>query len=214
MDQPKAPELLSIEQVSDGWLKKYILHYRLPNGREKTYESVSRKDLAKFEAEMRRPEGTQPTADAVSIVATTDSDEVLLIKEFRYPMNSWCVALPAGLIDPGEDIATAVERELREETGYAIERRADGTPKLIALPQKSYSSEGMTEECLSIVRVKAYPAGAQETEPSEFIEVFPLKVTDIPRFLEENTLPMSSRAQLVLESYADRIGPGSDACFD
>ena len=39
------PELLGIEQVSDGWIKKYILTYRLPNGRELKYDVVSRKGL-------------------------------------------------------------------------------------------------------------------------------------------------------------------------
>lgn len=213
MDHAEQPELLGIDQVSDGWLKKYRLHYRLPNGTEKSYESISRKNLADYEAELRSGADAEPTADAVSIIATTDDDEILLIKEFRYPMNTWCVAFPAGLIDPGESIADSVERELVEETGYAVKRRADGSPMLVPLPQKSYSSEGMTEECLSIVRVQAYQVGPQQTEPSEFIEVFPLKLADIPRFLEENTLPISCRCQLTLESYANRIGPNSKDCF-
>ena len=41
---------------------------------------------------------------------------VLLEREFRYPLNSWCVSLPAGLIDAGESLEEAVARELSEET--------------------------------------------------------------------------------------------------
>ena len=47
----------------------------------------------------------------------TATGELLLIREFRYPLNSWCIAFPAGLMEPGEDLATCVDRELREETG-------------------------------------------------------------------------------------------------
>ena len=46
------PELLGIEQVSDGWIKKYILTYRLPNGRELKYDVVSRKGLEEYRSEI------------------------------------------------------------------------------------------------------------------------------------------------------------------
>lgn len=208
------PKLLSIDQVSDGWLKKYVMHYRLPDGSVKDYESVSRKGKDAYLAELQRPAGTAPHADAVSIVATTDDDEILLIKEFRYPLNAWCMAFPAGLMEIDDTVESCVERELREETGYAVKRGADGKPMIRVLPQSSYSSNGMTEECLTIVRAKVYRAGEQQTEPSEFIQVFPLKIAAIPEFLETNKLAIGSRCQLVLESYADRIGPNSDACFE
>lgn len=203
------PQLLDVELVSDGWLKKYVLTFELPNGSKKTYESISRKGPAEYLRELKRDMHTEPHADAVSIIATTDDDEILLIKEFRYPLNSWCIAFPAGLLEGDEPVEECVERELREETGYRVKTR-DGKPLMRVLPQPSYSSNGMTEECLRIVRAQVERAGEQETEPAEFIEVFLLPVADIPRFLEENDLPIGSRCQLVLESYADRIGPGSD----
>ena len=204
------PILKHIELLSDGWLKKYLLTYALPDGREITYDAISRKGPEAYERELRRAPGEAPRVDAVSIIATTDEGEILLIKEFRYPLNSWCVAFPAGLMDGDEPVEAAVERELREETGYAVKRHADGTPMLRMLPQPSYSSNGMTEECLAIVRAQVEKVGEPQPEPSEFIEVFPLPIRDIPRFLDENTLPIGSRTQLVLESYSGRIGPGSE----
>ena len=54
------PELLDIEQVSDGWIKKYILTYRLPNGRELKYDVVSRKALRNIAAKSRRWEPLRP----------------------------------------------------------------------------------------------------------------------------------------------------------
>lgn len=48
-----------------------------------------------------RPPGTsgKRTADAVSIVPITRDGNLVLIREFRYPLNSWVVGLPAGLVD-------------------------------------------------------------------------------------------------------------------
>ena len=206
------PTFKSIELLSDGWLKKYLMHYELPDGTEKVYDAISRKSPENYLKELQRGDASAHI-DAVSIIATTDNDEILLIKEFRYPLNAWCVAFPAGLMDGDEPVEEAVDRELREETGYAVKRRPDGTPMLRVLPQPSYSSNGMTEECLAIVRAQVEKVGEPQPEPPEFIEVFPLPVADIPRFLEENTMAIGSRAQLVLESYGTRIGPGSEANF-
>jgi ADP-ribose pyrophosphatase len=207
------PELKDIKLLDSGWLNKYILTFTMPDGSEKTYETISRKKPADYERELRRSPDTPPAIDAVSIIPTTDDGKIILIKEFRYPLNSWCFGMPAGLLEKGEAVETCVERELREETGYAVKRRADGSPMLRILPQPSFTSNGMTEECLAIVRAQVEKVGEQETEPSEFIEVYPLDIADIPRFLEENRIPIGARAQFVLESYADRIGPGSEACL-
>ena len=46
MNLNNLPEFIDLEQVSDGWIKKYILHYRKPDGTPYSYESSSRKSLA------------------------------------------------------------------------------------------------------------------------------------------------------------------------
>ena len=37
------PQLSNIRQVSDGWIKKYVLAYTMPDGSTYEYESASRK---------------------------------------------------------------------------------------------------------------------------------------------------------------------------
>lgn len=44
------PKLQDIELLSDGWIKKYLLTYKLPDGSTYKYESVSRKGLAEYTA--------------------------------------------------------------------------------------------------------------------------------------------------------------------
>jgi len=55
----------------------------------------------------------------IGIVPFTETKEVILIRQFRPPIDGYVVELPAGLVDPGEAFEDAVRRELIEETGYA-----------------------------------------------------------------------------------------------
>ena len=196
----EAPRLVSIHQVSDGWIKKYILVHEMPDGSLHEYEVASRKGIDSFRALMERnAAGERPgQADAVCIAARTPNNAMLMIREFRYPLNSWCIAFPAGLVEPGEDLVACADRELQEETGYRI---VPGS-KAHALPQAGYSSTGLTDEAVQVIFVEAERAGQPRTEPSELIEVFELPIPEIRRFLDANELPIGTRAQLVLEIIA------------
>lgn len=202
------PQLKGMELISDGWIKKYILTYQMPDGREHRYESVSRKGPEAYRAELEQNAAglnTRCTADAVCIVPVTEDNRLVMIKEFRYPLNSYCVAFPAGLVEPGEDLAASSERELREETGYALARDADGVPKVRVLTQAGYSSAGMSAETVQVVyvTVENEPAQAQATEESELIQVFTLPMGQIETFLDQNTTPIGTRAQLILEAFVN-----------
>ncbi len=47
-----------------------------------------------------------------------DDGNILMVKQYRKPLERVVLELPAGKIDPGEDPLTTARRELREETGY------------------------------------------------------------------------------------------------
>ena len=179
------PRFVDLELKADGWIKKYVLHYELPDGTAYCYDSASRKG---------------PRADAVCVVPRTRDDKLVLIKEFRYPLNSWCIAFPAGLIDPGEEPAASIDRELREETGYALRR--DVPEPLELLPQVGFSSAGFTDETIQVAFAQVEKVADATPEESELIVPFEVAVNDIPRFLAENSIPISTRAQLILDGFA------------
>lgn len=199
MSERAIPQLIDIELLSEGWINKYLLTYQLPNGTLHTYDSTSRKKLDAYRAELERNGlGEKPTPDAVCTLPILPDGSLLLIREFRYPLNSWCIAFPAGLMEPGESLADNIERELREETGYRL--RTDlGDAALRPLPQSGYSSTGMTEENVHIVIAFVEPEGEAQPEPTEFIEPFVLKRNEIANFLATNTTPIGTRCQLLLE---------------
>ena len=62
---------------------------------------------------------------AVAVLALDESDQVLVVHQYRHPAEATLWELPAGLLDaPGEDPLEAARRELWEETGYVADRWA------------------------------------------------------------------------------------------
>lgn len=53
----------------------------------------------------------------VSVAVLTEKDELIFVRQFRYPYKKVLLELPAGKLEPGEDPFAAMKREQREETG-------------------------------------------------------------------------------------------------
>jgi ADP-ribose pyrophosphatase len=53
-------------------------------------------------------------------LAFTDDGKIVLVKQYRYPIEEVIYETPGGFIDAGEDAATGMKRELLEETGYVF----------------------------------------------------------------------------------------------
>jgi 8-oxo-dGTP pyrophosphatase MutT (NUDIX family) len=58
------------------------------------------------------------SSDWVNVVPLTAAGEVVMIRQYRHGLRDLTLEIPGGLIDPGEEPATAAGRELVEETGY------------------------------------------------------------------------------------------------
>ena len=58
----------------------------------------------------------------VTILAVKDNGNFLFVRQYRYPIKSVSLELPAGKLEKGEDSDFAAKRELEEETGYVAEK--------------------------------------------------------------------------------------------
>lgn len=85
---------------------------------------------------------------AAVILAVDPEDHVILVDQFRVPLDRRCIELPAGLIGDGDDANEADEiaaaRELEEETGYR--------PGRMESLGEFYSSPGMVTESFTLFR--------------------------------------------------------------
>ena len=73
---------------------------KLPNGNE------SKRELVKHPG-------------AVAVIAVTNDDKLVLVRQFRKPLEKTILEIPAGKIDPGEEPIKTAASELKEETGYS-----------------------------------------------------------------------------------------------
>ncbi len=132
-----------IQLVKTPFLNLYECIYDNKVGNEKHWFIASRKKYDDLNNQFTTGETT--SIDAVVLVAHhEDDDKIVLIKQFRVPLNNYIYELPAGLIDAGETITTSATRELKEETGLSV-------VKIDEIKDRTYLSPGMTDESAALV---------------------------------------------------------------
>ncbi len=105
----------------------------------------------------------------VCIAALTDQDELLFVRQFRYPYGEVIPELPAGKLNAGEDPLPAGKRELKEETG-ATAAHYESLGQL-------YPSPGYCGEIIHLYLATGLSFGDMCPDEDEFLEVerIPLK---------------------------------------
>ncbi len=108
----------------------------------------------------------------VAVVPFTGSGSVIMIRQFRPPINGYVIELPAGLCDVGESFEAAAARELVEETGFAA-----GTLTYLT---KGPLSSGLSSEILNVfVATDLTFVGIGNRDETEKIEVLEIPLHEI-----------------------------------
>lgn len=136
-----------------------------------------------------------------------DPEKIVLIRQYRYPLDRWIYELPAGLIDEGENAQEAAIREMKEETGLIFEPYAGGDE---AFRRPVYLGAGMTDETSTSVfgyAIGDISKGFQED--AERIEVVLADKTEVRRILREEDV--SLRAAFLLINF---LGMSKETPFE
>ncbi len=99
---------------------------------------------------------------AVVILPFVSNSEIIMIRQYRYPVNEWIYELPAGTLEEGEDPVETAYRELEEETGY----KARVLKHLITF----YTTPGICDEKMHAYLAYDLEKSKQRLEKGELIE--------------------------------------------
>lgn len=148
------------------FLRAVLIDYRV---RCNSSGEVERRDWEAFER--------VNCSGVIGIVPFTQAGEVILIRQFRPPVNGYVVELPAGLVDEGESFEDAVLRELTEETGYAA-------GQLHFLTDGPMSSGASAEILTVYIATELTHVGIGERDETEDIEVLLVPLEELAERLE------------------------------
>lgn len=164
--------VLRSEALPDGdakWVGLRAIFWQDPTGKERKWESADRRTR-------------KGDVDAVAICAVIErpsaEPHLLLVSQFRPPVDASVVEMPAGLVDAGEEgdegAQRAAMRELEEETGYGTEREG-GKTDVQLVSDIMVNDPGMSgaNMKLCVVRIQLAddtPEPVAKPDEGEFIE--------------------------------------------
>ena len=130
------------------------------------------------------PDGNEAGRDCVyhnggaAVVALTNEDDILFVKQFRYVCGEETLELPAGKLDSkDEDPTKAAIRELKEETGAVA--------KHFVKIGECYSTPGFCNERIHLYFAKELSFGEQQLDEEEFLNVVKIPKDDAVRMAKE-----------------------------
>ena len=108
---------------------------------------------------------------AVCVLALTDQNEVIMERQYRYPMGRDVLEIPAGKLDSAdEDPREAALRELREETGI--------TPRELTYIGEFIGSPAILSERIHMFFARGLSYGDQKLDEDEFLDVFKMPLEE------------------------------------
>lgn len=130
----------------------------------------------------------------VAMIAMKDDGKVIMIKQFRKPIEKVIMEIPAGKIEKGEDPYQTAVRELKEETGY--------TAGKIEFLTKFYPSVGYSMEALYIYLCTDLVQGATEFDENEALDIFEMDLDELFKMTVNGEVEDGKTAIGIMQAWA------------
>lgn len=160
------------------------------------------------------PDGRQATREyivhpgAVAVIPLLDNGEVVMERQFRYPLRRDLYELPAGKLDPGETPLFCGQRELLEETGYVASKW-----RFVAT---IHPCIGYSDESISLYFAEGLSPGPHQRDGDEFLEIFTLPLAQalewvrIGRITDVKTVIGLFWAEKIAQGWQPPASPNAD----
>lgn len=157
-------DTLSSELVYTGdYLKVYRDTVSLPNG------------ASSYREYLKHP-------GAVMIIPVFDNGDVLVERQYRYPMRKVFVEFPAGKKDAGEAPLETAQRELLEETGYTAQNYTHITD--------IYNALAYCDEVIHFyIAEDLHDSGQQKLDDNEFVQVMRVPLVELMNWIRQGWVP-------------------------
>ncbi len=131
----------------------------------------------------------------VSVLAENEDGKVILIKQYRYPVDEVIYEIPAGKLELDEEPAECAARELREETGYSAQKFS----KIFEF----FPTPGYSTETIYIYQAEELNFVGRELEEGEYIEVVPKTRAELKELLQSGKIKDSKTLIAVMYYLGD-----------
>jgi ADP-ribose pyrophosphatase len=131
---------------------------------------------------------------SVCALAITEDGNVLLAKQYRHPLEETLIELPGGFVDEGEAPATAIQRELLEETGYTFST-IEWVGKVAANPGV------LTGYTYLFLAQRGKKIAAQRLDHNEEIDVLQVPLATVRSMLLKNEIVQALHVSCLLYAF-------------
>ncbi|KAB8138395.1 NUDIX hydrolase [Gracilibacillus oryzae] len=144
-------------------IKVQLDEVTLPNGKTSTREIV------------KHP-------GAVAIIAVTENNKIIFVKQYRKALEKTLVEIPAGKLEKGEEPEVTALRELEEETGYTTDE--------LNYVTSFYTSPGFADEIIYLYETNKLKKleEKKELDEDEFVELMELSISEAEQLIKNQEI--------------------------